>query len=296
MLIDSEGELRFPLVDNKKRILIISSKSLDALVSISCIIKNLMNNGNPNEIVIDIKFIQPLEINTIKTKKHDEIYVINIGINKLNQEVILDFIKNEKIMNWYDNHNEWKDIEDTRLIIDTSKSCIELTSDDPELAKLGKLIREGRLSENRELYMFDIALKSDKSDETIRYDILHFLLKNDAKIKKRIEKKARKFEKLLDNNHKLLDDSKLIDDILFIDARNIKSYDKNHLLAEAYGNAPYIMIFDIDQETNKPIITISANAKTDLMELFGLSNGNPFKISIPFKENHKKYIGAIIKT
>jgi hypothetical protein len=266
-----------------KKITIVSHGDLDGIISTVLLIKKFRLESLFKKDEVEIIFTQPWTVDKINPQG-EKIFVVDIAVNNKNPEMTKEFISRivDKLVAWYDHHQGWTE-EITQgnpaFVIDPlAKSCAEIIGGDPEL--IGDAIaadrREGSLSSKAQL--IEIAIKSDLKDNTTRLFAVRWLL-GDETVYDYLEKKAKNYEKMLVETQELVQNFKKIEKVAIVDARGRRA-DLTQLLLKGEEIADFAVV--LYSSEGEELIEIATKRKdVNLVTVFGLPSGAPFRISLP---------------
>lgn len=108
----------------------------------------------------------------------------------------------------------------------------------------------------------------------------------------------RKYKKILKNTFLVLLYTKqeISDKVLLIDSRKFEPVDKTRLFFEAYNSAEIVILLNKSRATNEDLITIATNNKNiNLVKIFGLESGAPFRVTLKYSKEKLDEIIDILK-
>lgn len=252
-----------------------------------------------------VSITQPFLIDKVQIENDvDEIYVIDVGVNNRNPQQTIDFVKAhlDKIQLWVDHHagiDLIAEILSDKLLYDAdAPSCPAL------LAKRFEVPEEWVNAANAcdrptnypatELsdfynHAFKVALVELQDGnrevvEKVQRAFIDYLISG-IDPNGIIGEYARHYEPLLKRTEKAVKDlTELLPSVGYVKLED--TVDKTALFTKGYEKFPFVVIQFYSRETNEDITAVATNTKTNLVELFGLSGGAPFRVNLSTDTGH----------
>ena len=286
---------------------VIAHGDVDGIVSAAEIIKAYGLKRETTKLV----FTQPFLVDQIPQEfiqQAQRIFVVDIAVNNRDPEMTMKFIEKiwDKLTVWYDHHQGWSRIQGKlgpkfgKFIIETTNSCAELVAENEGLRSdfVRELVRDaiaadtrrGQLSEIGEL--IDQAIKSDLGDDTIREAAVRWLAEGapqdpENKEYRKLLEAQQKYREIKETTEQLINQYEIRHGIAVVDVtQENRDYDRTQLLIAGQKMAPTgISVVIGKNPEGEEIVTIATNRKDiNLVALFGLPSGAPFRISLPTAE------------
>ena len=264
-------------------------------------------------------FTQPFLINTVKIPEDvEQIYVCDIAVNNRDPQMTADFITRLgcRLVEWTDHHIGWNAVKtDSRFnIAPTAPACaVILGSGMPPSIGMQMVVedaivadtREGTLSTDGQLC--EDAMKADLSNDDIRLAVVKFMMGDSAQ-RPIITTAAEGYAEIvleterLSNQYHVDDDIPIkytradseerggmdyagvayTGDVAVVDARkSTHRYDLTQLLLKGQELATFAIVKTVSPHTSEEMITVATKSGVNLVELFGLKSGAPFRVSVP---------------
>jgi len=285
-------------VSDPVRITIISHGDLDGIVSAALWVARLLKTGIKRE-EIQVIFAQPFQLPSPDRIKGEEVIVVDIAVNNRNPNQTKEFIKsiNEKLRSWIDHHKGWQEVQvDDRFIIDEeAKAAAEIVYQQAmdQLAEYEMFVRDAVAADTREGYLspkgqlIEEAVKSNLKDDSIRLAAVWWLV--DGALKEgpeyeKLLKAQQRYRKIQEVTNRLINRYQIQEGIAVVDAREVaEDYDRTQLLIAGQKMAPTEISVVLGRNPEgEEIITVATSRKDlNLVNLFGLPSGAPFRVSLP---------------
>ena len=282
--------------------LVVSHGDLDGIISASII---SVNYNVPAENII---FTQPFLLDKIYIPQDtEEICIVDIAVNNRNPETTKEFIEKYKykIRLWVDHHEghkllkEW--LGEDKVIAGDSPSCPQLMRDNgfivPEewvdaanAADRPTEYKETELSRflNRAL-KYGILSEDEKLKEMIMKTIVRYLVKSYknedyAEEERLLEEYGKLYEEIEENTIESVGEIQEIPGfrykVGYIKLEREKKVDITKLFMLAYKRYDVLIIQKYNKEYEE-VTLIGTKLKINLVQMFNLKSGAPFRISLP---------------
>jgi len=273
--------------------LIVAHGDLDGITSAALLAEQL---GIESED-LNVVFTQPFLVDKIVIPDEvEKVYVVDIAINNRDPAMTHKFIADlgSRLARWYDHHEGWSDGVDNRFIIKPVKANAILLSEFFDRRVTDAIVadtREGELSPTGQL--IERAIKSDMSNDTIREWAVKLLMGDETY--RAPLKAAEQAYQLVENETYRLSHGYMVDGnicyspgdknvgkVAYIDATESNhAYDLTQLLLAGQKLATFAVVKTLNPVTSEEMITVATKSKTNLVELFGLPSGAPFRVTLP---------------
>jgi hypothetical protein len=296
---------------NEKTVLVVAHGDLDGIVSAAL---EMLRYGLRPEIT-EIKFTQPYLIDKIEVDENIKyVFVVDIAVNNRDTEMTRRFIEEisgDKLVDWTDHHQGWSEIlaqlnkEQRRLfsIFEDSQSAARIIAAESVIpgaedwvsdanasdTRQGKLSPRGRLIEE--------AMKANMSDDTVRESAVRWIVNGCAVIRKtvggskedsdyeRLQEAQGKYQKVQEITEKLAERYKVCDNgVAVVDVSAVEEdYDRTQLLLKGEQMSPTktAVLLGKNPEGEEVITVATMDKSKNLVNLFGLPSGAPFRVSLP---------------
>ena len=288
------GGIVIEMKDNN--ILIVAHGDLDGITSAALLAEQL---GISVEEV-QVTFTQPFLVDKVKIADDMEsVYVVDIAINNRNPEMTEQFIAQlgDKLVMWYDHHEGWPmyiNNEGRFAIHPTHKACAVYLGRRSGSVRVQDAIvadtREGELSETGTLIAN--AIKANMADDEIRLTAVKLLM-NDKEQLPALQEAAKKYEAIQEETAWLATAYAINGNVAIVDipgeyfrtygteAPVGHDYDLTQLLLAGQKLATFAVAKTINPLTSEEMVTIATQSGINLVKLFGLPSGAPFRVSLP---------------
>jgi len=289
------------MTETEKKVLVVAHGDLDGIVS--AVLE--MKRSGLQLGTTEISFTQPYLVDKVEVAEAiQEIYIVDIAVNNRDPEMTKKFIDKirDKLVYWVDHHQGWlpvlsqfheqrrkfsiyEDSESAARIIAAESSfpadfpVEELVSDaNAADTRRGKLSKNGRLIEE--------AMKADLRNDSIREFAVRWIVngyEEDEDYEKLQEAQAR-YQKVQAETEKLVERYKVRDDVAVLDVRDVSDdYDRTQLLVRGEQMAPTktAVLLGKNPEGEEIITVATMDKAMNLVNLFGLPSGSPFRVSFP---------------
>ena len=279
------------------KILIVAHGDLDGITSAALLAEQL---GIEYED-LNVVFTQPFLVDKIVIPDEiEKVYVVDIAINNRDPGMTHKFIADlgDKLVRWYDHHEGWsenvmiggvdfdRDVSDMKyynFIIDpTMSACAELLGNECDKRVRDAIIadtREGKLSLTGQL--IERAVKSDMSNDTIRMWAVKLLM-GDEDFRQSLEAAEQAYQLVETETDRLSQHYEVKGNVACVDATESNhAYDLTQFLLAGQELATFAVVKTVNPVTNEEMVTVATNSKTNLVILFGLPSGAPFRVSLP---------------
>lgn len=267
----------------KKPSIVIAHGDLDGIISTTLLIQKY---GLKDPIII---FCQPFTVDKIKIESDVDYYVVDIAVNNRDVAMTETLIKalGDKLVIWYDHHQGWDGLqlpEKVFIINENVGSCAELIGGDRKLIEdaIAADTRQGQLSPTG--LLIEQAIKADMSDDGVRRAAVDYLVTGNQEAK--LKKAAKKYAAIQTETERLFITNEVIDGVAIVDATTGRvDYNATELLIKLQDIATLgvAIVRGKNHRTGEIVFTIArSNSKNyNLVNLFGLPSGAPFRVSIP---------------
>ena len=268
---------------------------------------------------IRVIFTQPFLINKVVIPDDiEEIYVLDIAPNNRDIQMTIDFYRliEDRLVNWYDHHEGWHSPElhiltisqGGKVIAQTARACAAMLGHSTDLRVINAIVadtREGELQLDGAL--IDEAIKSDMRNDEIRLAAVKLLIGDESQ--RLVLETAAKAYGLIQGETSYLAVCYTVDGqdnyrdhcgkvvipkgtIAFVDvpAEYVKTYgqekppgrdyDLTQLLLKGQELANFAVARTISPD-GREVVTIATKSGVNLVELFELPSGAPFRVSLP---------------
>jgi hypothetical protein len=282
---------------------VVSHGDLDGIISAATI---SLNYNIPPENII---FTQPFLLDKITIQEDvEEIYVVDIAVNNRNPKTTREFIEKYKykIRLWIDHHEghkllkEW--LGEDKVITGDSPSCPQLMRDrgftvqeewvaaanaadrpteykETELSRfLNRALKYGILSEDEEL-------KETIMKTIVRYLVKSYKNENYSEEERLLEEYGKLYEEIEGNTIESAEEIKEMPGfrykVGYIKLEREKKVDITKLFMLAYKRYDFLIIQKYNKEDEEVTIIGTKLKEINLVSIFNLKSGAPFRISLP---------------
>jgi hypothetical protein len=286
---------------------VVSHGDLDGIISASTI---SINYNIPPENII---FTQPFLLDKISIPEDvEEIYVVDIAVNNRNPDMTKEFIERYrgKIRLWIDHHEgyqllkEW--LGEDKVIAGDSPSCPQLMRDngfivpeewadaanaadrpteykETELSRfLNRALKYGILSEDEELK--EMIMKT-----IVRYLVKSYKNENYSEEERLLEEYGKLYEEIEENTIEIVGEIQEIPGfkykVGYIKLEREKKVDITKLFMLAYKRYDIVIIQKYNKEDEEITLIGTKLKEVNLLQIFDLKSGAPFRISLPGLHN-----------
>ena len=263
-----------------KRNLIVSHGDGDGVISTALLAEKHKLNLQETDIV----FTQPFLVDKVKTDGYEQIYVCDLAINNRNLNMTWDFIQaiEDRLVVWYDHHEGWTDenVWSTKHKVDIgNSSCAALIGGDQKWIDAADAI-DSRKGHSDLGQLLDQALKVNLSDNEVREYAFNYVLGlNNGSL---LEKKQKEYETIQEKTRQLVNSGEAKGQVLVVNAQGHIGFDRTQIFMMGYEKAPFVVVLGEFQD--KVTTTVATNTKTNLVKVFNLGSGSPFRVS--FEGDH----------
>ena len=266
------------------KILIVAHGDLDGITSAALLSEQLKIESEDLNVV----FTQPFLVDKIIIPEEvDQVYVVDIAVNNRDREMTFNFIRSlrGKLIQWYDHHKGWNLMTDLRMKISNDRSCAEyiggweLCCDIRVMDAITADTRKGELSLTGQL--IERAVKSDMGNDNIRMWAVKLLM-GDEDYRQPLKAAERAYQ-LVENETDRLSHGYIVDEqVAYVDAIGSNhAYDLTQLLLAGQELATFAVVKTVNPVTSEEMVTVATKSGINLVELFGLVSGSPFRVSLP---------------
>ena len=230
-------------------------------------------------------FVQPHTVDKVIIPDDHGIFVVDVAINNRNPQMTKDFITRlgKKLIMWYDHHAGWSTSDvgqhgDARFVIkEGTPSCAEVVDPDRKYPELGATADalDTRSPLPPLAQLIDAALKADMANDGTRREAVMYLYFLNS-----LQKKAQKYESVMAKTMELLATGQVQGKCFVVDTRGQKGYDHTQLMMLGYEKAQFVVVLGENPDgTVSTTVARPTNLNIDLVKLFGLPSGAPFRVS-----------------
>jgi hypothetical protein len=271
-----------------KRNLLVCHGDLDGIISAVCAIQYFELALEETEIT----FVQPFTVDKVAVSDEvEKVFVIDVAVNNRDPEMTKNFIRRigDRLVKWIDHHQGWSadltGYNPAFLIIPKARSCASILYngvnadlvDDAEAADT----RSGRLSWRAQL--IEQATKANMADDNIRLLAVKWLL-GDESARAGLEVAAKKYAEIQAETERLAATFRVTGKVALVDAReSTYQYDLTQLLLAGQKLAPFAVVVTVHPQQGEGLTIATSCKDVNLVELFGLGSGAPFRVSLPAK-------------
>jgi hypothetical protein len=262
----------------KNKNLLVSHGDVDGVISAALLVERHQLNLQETDVV----FTQPFLVEKVKTDGYEQIYICDLAVNNREPQMTQNFIKSmgDRLYVWYDHHQGWinSGLTDERFIIDESApSCATIIGGNQKWIEAANAI-DSRKGHSDLGQLLDQAMRVNLSDEEVRRYALEYLLgQNDGSL---LQKKQKEYKAIQEKTRQLVDSGEVRGQVLVVDTRGHEGFDRTQLCLLGYERAPYVCLLGTTPPPEKVTTLVATNTKTNLVEVFGLQSGAPFRIGM----------------
>lgn len=294
----------------EKKNLLVAHGDLDGIISAVCAIQRYELEMDKTEVV----FVQPFTVDRVEIPDEVErIFVVDVAVNNRYPFMTESFISRigERLEMWADHHQGWatlwgggrynpwhgtivrlvstteSDFLKKAVIKEGAPSCAELIGGDPELLADATAAdtRKGELSPRAQL--IERAMKADMSDDNIRQMAVKWLLGEET-ARECLEEAAKKYAEIQAETEKLTATYQVTGNVALVDARKSNhQYDLTQLLLAGQKLAPFAVTLTVHPNQGEGLTIATSRRDVNLVELFGLGSGAPFRVSLPIQRQEE---------
>jgi len=305
-----------------RKITIVTHGDFDGAATAALTIARLKAVGIANENEIDVIFTQPFLVDKVVIPENTtHVFVNDLAVNNRNPQMTKNFITSlgDKLISWIDHHEGWNMIKtDNRFNIATSAPACAVIAADGSLIvsgtpRLQELVmdaitadtRKGTLSPNGQLV--EDAMKADLGNDDTRLAVVKFMLGDESQ-RIILETAAKAYAAVLAETHRLCGFYEVDGDIAIkytredsenradsnyagidyigtcaiVDTRNSAPHDRTKLLLIGEELATFAIVIGVSPHGGTENITIATKSDVNLVKLFNLPSGAPFRVTLPF--------------
>ena len=279
------------------KILMVAHGDLDGITSAALLAEQLKIESEDLNVV----FTQPFLVDKIIIPDETEkVYVVDIAINNRDPTMTEKFIADlgPRLARWYDHHEGWsehvvmggvdmnRDVSDMKyydFIINTKvKACAVLLSEYFDRRVTDAIVADTRIGELSPTgQLIERAIKSDMSNDTIRMWAVKLLM-GDEDFRQSLEAAEQAYQLVETETDRLSQHYEVKGNVACVDATESNhAYDLTQFLLAGQELATFAVVKTVNPVTNEEMVTVATNSKTNLVILFGLPSGAPFRVSLP---------------
>jgi len=271
-----------------KNNLVIAHGDLDGIISTVC----LMEFYELKIAETEVFFVQPFTVDKAEIPEEtEEVFVVDVAVNNRDPQMTIDFIRRigDRLVKWVDHHQGWTtEITGNNpafVIIPEAKSCASIIGIDPILMSDAEKAdtRTGTLSSRA--ILIEQAMKANLSDDSIRLVAVKWLL-GDKTAGLDLEEAAKKYAEIQAETERLTATYLILFDkqVAIVDARKSnRYYDLTQLLLAGQKLVPFAIVLTVHPQQGEGLTIATSRKDVNLVELFGLGSGAPFRVSLPGK-------------
>jgi len=245
-------------------------------------------------------FTQPFLLDKVEFPKGKlyEAIVVDIAVNNRDPEMTWRFI--EKISGavpvvwWYDHHQGWTEFqekhrlpENVHLCVDAQPSCAQIITSDCSGMVMDAVAADTRQGELSEVGRFiEEATKADLSDDSLRESAVRWVMNgglNDSD-RRKLQEAQERYQRVQRMTEELVGKYEVYDGVAVVDVRDVVGdYDRTQLLLKGEQMAPTrtALLLGKNPEGEEVMTVATMDQKKNLVTLFGLPSGAPFRVSLP---------------
>lgn len=289
---------------SEKRVLVVAHGDLDGVISAALI----MRRHGLSVVKTKIVFTQPFLVDTVKTAEgedwiEDWIFVVDIAVNNRDPEKTRQFAerigKTAKKVWWYDHHQGWQEFLEKFRDLPRNIGFI-FRGEHPSCAALiaqmgtgeGQLVADATAADTRTGELSEVgrfieeATKADLSDDSIRESAVRWIMNGgrDDSDYRRLHEAQTKYQRVQEATEKLVKQFEIRDGVAIVDVRDaLGDYDRTQLLVkgEQMASTKTALVLGKSPEGQEVITVATMNQQRNLVTLFGLPSGAPFRVSLP---------------
>lgn len=257
----------------KKRNLVVTHGDVDGVISGALVVKKY----NLDLTETDVVFIQPFLLDKVDFGEYEKVFVADIAINNRNPKMTRRFIEvlGNQLVIWYDHHRGWQNTDQRFVIDESSPSCAKVIGGPTEWIEAANVI-DSRKGFSELGQLLDQAITVDLSDDTVRRVSFEYVLGlNDGELLREKQQEYRKIEK---KTEELVESGSLKKNMLVINTRGEKGFDRTQLFMKGYNRAPFVVV--LGEFKGEITTTVATKEKVDLLKVFDLKSGAPFRITL----------------
>lgn len=270
---------------SENKVLIVAHGDFDGVISAVGVAE--LFGITPKEI--RVIFTQPFLVDKVKIPDDiEEVYVVDIAVNNRDPEMTTKFIESigARLETWYDHHAGWSRRGGAFAIDENFSACAEWFRQEGKYPGLGPLMvvdaiaadtRKGRLSPNS--LLIEQATKANMADDSIRVAAVKWLLGDESQ-QAILEAAAEKYVAIQKETERLSATYEVSGKVAIVDARGSHGHDLTQLLLAGQKLAEFAVAKVIDPRSKEERITVATQSGKNLVELFGLPSGAPFRVSV----------------
>lgn len=271
-----------------KKNLIVAHGDLDGIICAALAVRQV---GMPAQII----FVQPFTVDKVEIPEDiEEIWVFDVAVNNRDPQMTEDFIRRigDRLVRWYDHHIGWSILWPTlanpRLftIDERAGSCAELVT--AGLTMYANLVADATVADTRKgvlswgAQLIEQATKANMADDNIRLLAVKWLL-GDELAREGLEEAAKKYAEIQTETERLAATYQVTGKVVLVDARQSNhQYDLTQLLLAGQKLARFAVVLTVHPLQGEGL-TIATSSGVNLVELFHLGSGAPFRVSLPAK-------------
>ena len=283
---------------------IVSHGDLDGIISAALRCEKLSPAAK-----VQFVFTQPFLVNTVVIAPETEkVFVCDIAINNRDPQMTADFYKRieDRLVEWDDHHQGWEH-DNPRLksnggkvFSSGSRACAEMLGGQDDIRVQDAIVadtREGVLSEQGQL--IESAINADPTNDDVRLAATLLLCGNEL-MREVVETAAEVYAAVMEETERLAQEfhidgrampvrsSKMYRDesshgvVAVCDASEAKSvFSLTNLLLKGQEYARFAVVQHVSVHNGDKLVTIATKSGVNLVKLFELPSGAPFRVSLP---------------
>lgn len=265
--------------EGAKSLLIVAHGDLDGIVSAVLVARKYPERD------IRATFVQPFTLDKVEVADDDEVVVVDVAVNNRNPQMTMDFTVRlgDRLLCWYDHHQGWElvDADDKFIIDSTAPSCAAVIGGDKTLVADATAAdtRKGELSSRASL--IEKATKANLADNSIREAAFAWLIGDESQ-SPILEAAAERYAAIQAETEQLSATYQATGNVALVDARNSNhQYDLTQLLLAGQKLAAFAVARVVNPAGEEFLTIATSDKEVNLVEVFDLGSGAPFRISIP---------------
>lgn len=291
-----------------KKNILVTHGDLDGIISAVCAVQKFELAPGETELV----FVQPFTVDKVEIPEEiEDVYVVDVAVNNRDPEMTRRFVEKlgDRLAGWYDHHQGWNAFLKLGWprflafrIDEKAGSCAEIIRDIRIVNARGQTLkrevdqglvadataadtRKGTLSPRGQL--IEQAMKANMADDNVRQMAVKWLL-GDKAAREGLEEAAKKYAEIQAETERLAVTYQVTGNVALVDARQSNhQYDLTQLLLTGQKLAQFAVVLTVHPQLGEGLTIATSRKDVNLVELFGLGSGAPFRISLPAKRQEE---------